>query len=125
MGEKAETVIMDDQSFNNPVAHSLFSWTRRIAGLGTSAALIWAIWWFAAVSRHCGVVSFYEYIFGAVILIFWATGTIVGLKIAYFSRRKQSVRLMVAGLVITTLASVGLAMIGTNLIFELYSQNGL
>ncbi len=113
---------MGNQLFTNPVAQALFTWTRRMAGLGALEALVWAIWWFPAVSRHCGAVSFYEHIFGAIILIFWAVGTIVGLKIASVSLRKQSVKLMVSALAITTLANVGLAMIGTTLVLEHYSQ---
>jgi len=104
-----------------PLVKALFPWTRRIAALGALLALIFGIWWFAEVSKHCGVVRFYEYILGAVVIVFWFGGTMVGLKISSVARRKQSRRLMVVSMVIVAFVSIGLMLIGTRLICELYT----
>jgi hypothetical protein len=79
---------------------------KKIAGgIGGIAALVFAVRWFGEVSTHCGVVRFYEYILGAVIIAAWLISTAAGWKLGSSRRRGPAI----LGLIMVLLAAAGMA----------------
>lgn len=102
---------------------TLYSWTQYFSLIGSMIAFSFGIWWFAEVGRHCGVVRFYEQIFGILILLFWFTGTVVGLIIAYIARRKQNRMLLLIGSVLAMLVNTGLVVVIAKIAYEFVERN--
>ena len=75
------------------------------AVIGGTVAVAFAVWWFAAVGGHCGVVRFYEQAFGVIIAGGWLAGTAVGLLLAFIGRRR-SVKAAVVGSIIAILVNI-------------------
>jgi len=80
-------------------------------GIGVLTALIFGTWWFMEVSAHCGVVRFYEYLFGGLLFAGWLLVTAIGLKVAFVARRKRAKTVVIVGCGIAILANVGLVMV--------------
>ena len=75
--------------------------------VAATAALVFAAWWFATAGAACGVVRFYEYLFGVLLIGGWLTGTTVGLLVAFSARRRNARTLMIAGCLLAILVNCG------------------
>ncbi|MDP8235520.1 MAG: hypothetical protein P9M08_03985 [Candidatus Erginobacter occultus] len=96
---------MKEQSSALGSLRALKAGTRVAAVFGALAALVFTVRWFGEVSGHCGVVRFYEYILGAVIIAAWLIFTAVGWKLRSSRRRGPAI----LGLIMVLLAAAGMA----------------
>ena len=77
---------------------------------GAIAAMVYAITWFTYTAGHCGVVRFYEHLFGIVILGGWLAGLAVGMGLAAYGFLKRS-KAVVPGAVVAVLANLGMVLV--------------
>jgi len=105
------------------VENSLISWVIRISLVGSIIAIILSVWWLQEISRHCGVVRFYEYIMVWFIIGSWLAGTILGLVISFIAGHKKASTLLIIGFIITMLATVGLVLVGAKIIYNITTHN--
>lgn len=92
------------------------------AALGAAAALFFAITWFRAVAGNCGVVRFYEQLYGIFVLACWLIVTIYGIWFTGKTDRiKSRLRGLGTGLVIA--ACVGMVLISVKTLYDIRKMN--
>lgn len=89
-----------------------------IAAIGAVIGSILAIWWFVEASRCCGVVRFYEYVAGGLVVGICVIGDAVGLGVAWLGRRRNTKTLMVIGCIITILTNAGVLVVGAKAVHD-------
>jgi len=67
--------------------------------IGGVATFTVAVWWVTRVSRHCGVVRFYEEASAVILGGGWLAGTAVGLLVAFIGRRRNSMAAVVGSII--------------------------
>jgi hypothetical protein len=78
--------------------------------IGATAALFFAVIWFRAVAGNCGVVRFYEQLYGIFVLACWLVVTLYGIGFACKGARLKS-RLKILGNVLVIVACMGMVLI--------------
>jgi HEAT repeat protein len=92
------------------------SGAKIASAIGALTSLVFEIWWFMEVSRHCGVVRFYEYVFGILIVGGWLIGTAIGWLIAMISRRRNARAMSILGSLVIMLVN-GIMVVGSAALF--------
>lgn len=78
--------------------------------IGALAAVIFAVSWFSYIAGNCGVVRFYEQLYGLFVLAVWLAATAVGVWVARIGpRSKPWVR--VFGIGLTVAACLGMVVV--------------
>lgn len=95
-----------------------FSGAKVASVIGAVTALVFGVWGYILVSGHCGVVRFYEYIFGGLLIGGWLAGTALGLTIASIARRKRAKAFVVIGCAVAMLANIGLVIVSAKVAYD-------
>ena len=90
---------------------ALFTLAMIVAVIGAVFALAFGVWWFWEISGHCGVVRFYENLFGQTLIGGWLMGTGLGLGFARFGKNNGAPRIMIAGSALSVAVSVALVLV--------------
>ncbi len=89
---------------------------------GAFAAVVYAVTWFPHVASSCGVVRFYEQIFGVLILGAWLVGIAVGMGLAFYGYRKMT-NAVIPGSIIAVIVSLGMLFVCTKTIHDIVKAN--
>jgi len=100
-----------------------FSAAKVACTIGAATAFVFVIWWFMKVSGHCGVVRFYEYVFGILVLGGWLIGTAVGWGIALISRRSDAMAMPIVGCLAVVLVNCIMVAAGAALFYNDLAAN--
>lgn len=68
--------------------------------VGAVAAGVFAVVWFRHTAGNCGVVRFYEQVFGVVVLVAWCLGTGAGAALLLVGRRRGIVAAAVGSVIV-------------------------
>ena len=91
--------------------------------IGGVAAVFFGMVWFRYTVGNCGVVRFYEQLYGILVIGGWLGGTGVGLLMFLFAVRKRSQAFSVAGSLLVILASLAMLAICLNTVHHLRSAD--
>jgi hypothetical protein len=98
---------------NGPARGSAwFSGAKYATAVGAITSLVFGLWWFGEVSGHCGVVRFYEYLFGVLLLGGWLIGTAIGWRASIVSLQRAPTGVPITGLLAVLLIN-GLLVAGS------------
>lgn len=75
------------------------------ACIGAAAVAVFAAWWFRETGGDCGVIRFYEQLFGLAIIAGWLVGSAVGIGIAVLPRPRSAVT-VAGGTVLTIMVNI-------------------
>jgi len=78
--------------------------------IGGLAAAIFAASWFNYISGNCGVVKFYEQLYGLFVVAAWLVATVVGVWVARAGQKSKS-RAGVFGTSLNVPACLGMVMV--------------
>ncbi len=106
----------EKRAARNAAKHSmrgggLSTLTTSVVVIGAVCALAFGVWWFREISGHCGVVRFYENLFGQALIGGWLTGTGLGLGVVRFGKNNGAPKIRIAGTALSVAASVTLALV--------------
>ena len=90
--------------------------------VGAFAAVAYAVTWFPHVAGDCGVVRFYEQIFGVLILGVWLGGIAVGMGLTVYGYRKMT-NAVIPGSIIAVVVSLGMLFVCTKTIHDIVKAN--
>jgi len=84
--------------------------------IGGVATFSVAVWWLIRISRHCGVVRFYEQAFALILVGGWLAGTAIGLLVAFIGRRRNS-RAVAVGSIVVIMVNVAAVIVSATLVY--------
>jgi hypothetical protein len=100
---------MDVIENTTPHKSGWFVWTIVSSLIGAFVATAFVIWWFPAVAQSCGVVRFYEQLFGVILICGWVIGIIIGIFGVGVSQNASIKRLFNILIISTNIALVSVA----------------
>ncbi|MFC1737182.1 PQQ-binding-like beta-propeller repeat protein, partial [Candidatus Hydrogenedentota bacterium] len=98
-----------EEELRNPSRTAWFMVSAIATLAGAVAAAAYAVTLFTHVAGDCGVVRFYEQLFGVFILGLWLLGSAVGTWLAVYGFRKRS-KAVISAAIITVIVGLGMVL---------------